>query len=181
MDFIIMFFRDILDGPLYIIVAIISGILICSCIGYMAEVSLNKKKAKKEYEESHANLSSNQSEQSQVSAPISDISTPVNQPQAINQTVPSQAVGVKATTIPTQNLEINSNINQQPMNVNSTVPEMGVSHGIGQPTTIGGISNTMPTSAINNIPIPGNNIPNTINTGVIPPTITQTEHINNNQ
>ena len=58
---------------------------------------------------------------------------------------------------------------------------MGVSHGIGQPTTIGGISNTMPTSAINNIPIPGNNIPNTINTGVIPPTITQTEHINNNQ
>ena len=45
MDFIIMFFRDILDGPLYIIVAIISGILICSCIGYMAEVSLNKKKA----------------------------------------------------------------------------------------------------------------------------------------
>lgn len=181
MDFIITFFRDILDGPLYIMVAIISGILICSCIGYMAEVSLNKKKAKKEYEESHADVSSATESQEQVSIPISDISTPVNQPQALNQAVPSQAVGVKATTIPTQNLEINSNINQQPVNVNSTVPEMGVSHGISQPATIGGISNTMPTSAINNIPIPSNTIPNAVNPGVIPPTVTQTEHINNNQ
>lgn len=185
MDFIITFFRDILDGPLYIIVAIISGILICSCIGYMAEVSLNKKKAKKEYEESHADLSSasiNQVEsQGQASMPISDISSPVNQPQSTNQTVSNQAVGVTATTIPTQNLELNSNINQQPMNVNSTIPEMGASQNMNQPLTMGGISNTMPTSAINNIPIPTNNIPNAINPGMIPPTVTQTQQINNNQ
>lgn len=53
MDFIITFFRDILDGPLYIIVAIISGILICSCIGYLAERSINKKKEKQKYEQEH--------------------------------------------------------------------------------------------------------------------------------
>lgn len=185
MDFIITFFRDILDGPLYIIVAIISGILICSCIGYMAEVSLNKKKVKKEYEESHADLSSasiNQVEsQGQSSMPISDISSPVNQPQPTNQTVSNQAVGVKAATIPTQNLELNSNINQQPMNVNSTIPEIGTSQNMNQPLTMGGISNTMPTSAINNIPIPTNNIPNAINPGMIPPTVTQIQQINNNQ
>ena len=54
MDFIITFFRDVLDGPLYIIVAIICGILICSCIGYLGEQYLNKKKEKEEYDSSHA-------------------------------------------------------------------------------------------------------------------------------
>ncbi len=49
MDFIITFFRDILDGPVYIIVSIICGILICSCIGYLAERSLKKKQEKEKY------------------------------------------------------------------------------------------------------------------------------------
>ena len=75
MDIIIRFFRDVLDGPLYIVVAIICIILICSCIGYLAETSLNKKKAKEEYEQSHATIGSNtqtnnlNSEQSQASVP----------------------------------------------------------------------------------------------------------------
>ena len=43
MDFIVIFFRDILDGPLYVIVAFISGILFCSCIGYLAEQNNLKK------------------------------------------------------------------------------------------------------------------------------------------
>lgn len=64
MDFIITFFRDILDGPLYIVVTVISVILICSCIGYLAEVSLNKKKAKKQYEASYASIDNvNQSQE----------------------------------------------------------------------------------------------------------------------
>lgn len=66
MKFIITFFRDILDGPLYIVVSIISVILICSCIGYLAETSLNKKKSRKEYEASHANLSTNQDMTQQI-------------------------------------------------------------------------------------------------------------------
>ena len=43
MDIIVVFFRDILDGPLYIIVALISGILFCSCIGYLAEQNNSRK------------------------------------------------------------------------------------------------------------------------------------------
>ena len=46
MDFVIVFFRDVLDGPLYIAIVVINSILICSCIGYLAEQSLNRKKAK---------------------------------------------------------------------------------------------------------------------------------------
>ena len=49
MDFLITFFRDILSGPVYIVVAIISGILICSCIGYLAERSIKKREKDKEY------------------------------------------------------------------------------------------------------------------------------------
>ena len=54
MDLVITFFRDVLDGPLYIVVAIICGILICSCIGYLGEQYLNKQKMKKDYESTHA-------------------------------------------------------------------------------------------------------------------------------
>lgn len=54
MDFIISFFRDVLDGPLYIVVAILCGILICSCIGYLGERYLKKQEAKKAYEQTHA-------------------------------------------------------------------------------------------------------------------------------
>lgn len=56
MDFIITFFRDILDGPLYIVVAVLSGILICSCIGYLAERSIIKKREKRKYEQEHFNV-----------------------------------------------------------------------------------------------------------------------------
>ena len=42
MDFIIAFFRDFLDGPVYIFVTVVNSILICSCIGYLGERYLNK-------------------------------------------------------------------------------------------------------------------------------------------
>ncbi len=53
MDIIIEFFRDTLDGQLYIITTVISTILIMACIGYLGEKYLIKKKniefAKKTY------------------------------------------------------------------------------------------------------------------------------------
>ena len=49
LDIIVTFFRDFLDGPLYIGVVILNSILICSCIGYLGEQYLNKKKAKEEF------------------------------------------------------------------------------------------------------------------------------------
>lgn len=53
MDFVIVFFRDILDGPLYIVVASICSILICSCIGYLGERYLKEKKEIAERMQTH--------------------------------------------------------------------------------------------------------------------------------
>lgn len=61
MDFLITFFRDVLDGALYTVISIICGILFCSCIGYLAEVHFNKKKAALEYQNTHTNVSMNTS------------------------------------------------------------------------------------------------------------------------
>lgn len=48
MESIIHFFRDILDGPLYIVVVIVSVILIFALLGYLMEKSQNRKKQYKE-------------------------------------------------------------------------------------------------------------------------------------
>ena len=109
MDFVITFFRDIVDGPLYIVVAIISVILICSCIGYLAETSINKKKAKQEYDESHADVSN--------SSPVENNLNP--EPNKVEDSI-----------------NVNT---QVPPTMNSTVPEMGTfpNRQIQNPTNIG--------------------------------------------
>ena len=56
MDFVIVFFRDVLDGPLYIAVSIVCSILICSCIGYMGERYLEEKKEGKEFASKHTSV-----------------------------------------------------------------------------------------------------------------------------
>ena len=56
MKFVIIFFRDILNGPLYIITSVICGILICSCIGYLAEQAQIKKK-EEEAEDQYVDVS----------------------------------------------------------------------------------------------------------------------------
>lgn len=56
MDFVIVFFRDVLDGPLYVAIVIINSILICSCIGYLAEQSLNRKKAKEKFSNTYTSV-----------------------------------------------------------------------------------------------------------------------------
>ena len=56
MDFIITFFRDVLDGPLYIVICVINSILICSCIGYLGEQYLNKKKNATTYTTTYASV-----------------------------------------------------------------------------------------------------------------------------
>lgn len=57
MDFIIVFFRDILDGPLYIALVIINSVLICSCIGYLGENYLNRKKKEQEFKNTYTSAS----------------------------------------------------------------------------------------------------------------------------
>ena len=50
MENIIHFFRDILDGPLYVIVVIISILLLCVCIGYLIDVRRKRQHIYKEQE-----------------------------------------------------------------------------------------------------------------------------------
>lgn len=57
MDFIITFFRDVLDGPLYIALVVFNSIMICSCIGYLGENYLNRKKAKDKYDSTYTKVS----------------------------------------------------------------------------------------------------------------------------
>ncbi len=45
-EIFITFFRDILDGPLYIVIVVVFSILIASSIGYLGERYLDNKKKK---------------------------------------------------------------------------------------------------------------------------------------
>ncbi len=98
MDIIVVFFRDILDGPLYIIVALISGILFCSCIGYLAEQNNLKKAAKEKFNNSYATVANiDNSVTAMQTAPTQSnvLNTPVNTPTDIPQSIqatPPQAV-----------------------------------------------------------------------------------------
>ena len=55
MENIIHFFRDILDGPLYVIVVIISILLLCVCIGYLIDVRQKRQHIYKEQEITQSN------------------------------------------------------------------------------------------------------------------------------
>ena len=98
MDFIVIFFRDILDGPLYVIVAFISGILFCSCIGYLAEQNNLKKVAKEKLNNSYA--------------------TVANIDNSINSNVSTSAT---TTSVPTES----SSITSSPMTFVSTSSSIG--------------------------------------------------------
>ena len=91
MDFIVIFFRDILDGPLYIIVALISGILFCSCIGYLAEQNNLKKKAKEKLNNSYATVA-NIDNSVNANASISANTTSVSTSSSIGQVGANQSV-----------------------------------------------------------------------------------------
>lgn len=126
MDIIITFFRDILDGYTYIIVSIVSGILICSCIGYLAEVNINNKKSKAKYEESHAKIEdSNQAntnmipnEQLQQSVVIPQNSTQIN-------TNYTDTTPLNSNTLINQNINpTQSSIQNQSNNILSSNPNI---------------------------------------------------------
>lgn len=124
MDLIIGFFRDVLDGPLYIIIAVICGILICSCIGYLAEQSLNKKKKEQEYNETHTTVVATETPPEQVvnNTNYSNVAVPntINQNSEIGVT---QSVNnIPQQTVPTVNTQ--QQIEQTPNPIeqlNSTV------------------------------------------------------------
>lgn len=73
-----MFFRDILDGPLYIVVVILNSILICSCIGYLGEQYLNKKKEKDHFKESTVAVNNVQSTDSSLGVMVANAQNAVS-------------------------------------------------------------------------------------------------------
>lgn len=79
-----MFFRDILDGPLYIVIAILNFILICSCIGYLGEQYLNKKKEKKLFKENTVVVSNVQSTDTSLGVMASNAQNMVSTLQEAN-------------------------------------------------------------------------------------------------
>ena len=81
MDFVVVFFRDILDGPLYIVVVIINSILICACLGYLADNYLKKKKAEEDYNNTYATVTNS----------TAGISPATNTQQQVQQTQPQAA------------------------------------------------------------------------------------------
>lgn len=97
MDFIIVFFRDILSGPLYIVICVINSILICSCIGYLGEQYLNKKNASTQYNNTYATVSNG--------GGVSAGQQPVVQQPVVQQPV----AGVPQATIPGQTQVIVNN------------------------------------------------------------------------
>lgn len=110
MDFIIIFFRDILDGPLYIIVALISGILFCSCIGYLAEQNNLKKKAKEKLNNSYAtvaNIDNSVNANASTSANTTSVSTSSS---TITSTPTSSSIGQVGANQSVNNGQDNNNI-----------------------------------------------------------------------
>lgn len=107
MDIIITFFRDILDGPLYIIVALLSGFFLCACIGYLAEQSQLKRQ-----EANNGTFPQQQSIQPQPMA------QPIQQSVQQLQTVPQQQGIVQPQTAQPVNIP-NQNIGTQNNNISS--------------------------------------------------------------
>lgn len=110
MDFIVIFFRDILDGPLYIIVALISGILFCSCIGYLAEQNNLKKKAKEKLNNSYAtvaNIDNSVNANASTSANTTSVSTSSS---TITSTPTSSSIGQVGANQSVNNGQDNNNI-----------------------------------------------------------------------
>lgn len=97
MDFVIVFFRDILDGPLYIAIVIINFILICSCIGYLADNYLKRKQAATAYNDTYADVNGN-------------TGVDVNSAAAVNQSV---------APVPTSQIDSSTQVVQQTDQINN--------------------------------------------------------------
>ncbi len=118
MEQIIHFFRDTLDGPVYIIVAIVAGVLLCACIGYLAEKSIKRKKAEKEGDST---------------APSMETKITTEQPVEKESVSTTPPVTPTVGTIPEVNTQVASSV-QQP--VGQPVSSQGMSTETPQPQAV---------------------------------------------
>ena len=133
MDAIIGFFRDTLDGPIYIVWVVGCLILIFACIGYLAEKGIKNKKEKEKY--ASVSGSDNTSVVSSVSeevSPLTDqssdqtkvaVSTASIVSNNVVDTVPAE-VAPEVSTATIENNQVDSNINQEAsVQVDNVVPD----------------------------------------------------------
>ena len=100
MDQFISFFRDTLDGPLYIVVVVIAIILFFACIGYLAEKSINSKKEKEKYADVNP---------SEDFVKVEEVSNNVNQSLDINNAVNSPKENVdNSTSLDNNTIKVNT-------------------------------------------------------------------------
>jgi uncharacterized membrane protein YraQ (UPF0718 family) len=107
MAFIMVFFKDILNGPVYIVVCVVCGILICSCIGYLAEKSIRRKKEAAKYVkvEQGATPQPTPSVAPTVTTPPVQPAVATMRPETPQPTPPTPPVAPQPTNqpVPTQN------------------------------------------------------------------------------
>ncbi len=100
MDFVITFFKDILDGPVYTVLVAICSVLFCACIGYLAEKKEKKRLEKEQYVEvKNTTTATGSPSLSKVdSTVVSTVDVKGNQ-EVVPSTIPS--VTVQPTAPPT--------------------------------------------------------------------------------
>ena len=163
MDFIITFFRDILDGPVYIVVTVICSILICACIGYLAEKSQKKKKEKDQYV---------QIENAPVGpAPITNVVSTAVSPTPVVSTNPAMPeVASVPVSVPSVNLSASPTpASAQPVassGVEINMPPVQPIPTTVAPPTVPGVSPTVPET------------PPTTGVNLAPPTIGTSTSVN---
>ena len=135
MDIIITFFRDILDGPLYIIIAVICGVLFCACIGYLAEKSQLKRKEREKYVE------------------VKNESVAINsQVPPVAQVTTSPSVSPQVVTMPTNNM--NSSVESVPVSQSPyVIPTQVVSPTVSATTVAPVPVDSQPTTVVQPIPM----------------------------
>ena len=129
MDSFVKFFRDTLNGPLYIVVVVICVILIFACIGYLAEKSINAKKEKEKYANVKSDDVVNVKPLEEVNNVTPSVSEVVNAPSSgVGQEVVQQEAVQEVVSTPPLNDNTNNGTTMGPQVVTSTnvvsVPEV---------------------------------------------------------
>lgn len=193
MEQIIHFFRDTLDGPVYIAVAVVAGILLCACIGYLAEKSIKRKKMEKEgdsnapvmetkittpeptVKESVSNMTSAIPARGtipEVNTQASPVQQPTGQP-ASPQAMPNVTAQVQqvpaASVIPTITIPTENNVVSQAPSTPMKSTEAPQTISTSKPETIGSQSQAAQSGITVATPIETNSTP----TNAMPSTIQQ--------
>ena len=144
MDGIISFFRDTLDGPLYIATVVLCVILLFACVGYLAERKIKGKKEKEKYATVPEGAGPNvvaQDFATQVVNPaqVAPVSMPVSENQTILQPQMTQEQYQAPIAAPVVPQEVAPIVNEVPQQTIVTpVSEVNIS----SPT----VANTNPTA-----------------------------------